>query len=157
MSNAPVGTGVIGYGYWGLNLVRNFATSESACAIRVVDFSATILAKYARFLPEVVTTLDVRDLLQNPLVEALALATPVRTHYELALAALKAGKRVLVEKPLAETFDQVMDEADRRGLTLMVDHTFLYSQAVQKIRQLIVDGIIGDVYYYNITRASLDQ
>jgi len=158
MSNAWVGIGVIGYGYWGPNLVRNFATSESARVIGVADLSAANLAKCARVHPEVVTTRDVRDLLQNPLIEAIAVATPVRTHYDLALAALKAGKHVLVEKPLAETSDQVMrlmDEADRRGLTLMVDHTFLYTPSVQKIRQLIADGTIGDVYYYNSTRASL--
>src|SRR3954469_19502700 len=158
MSNAPVGIGIIGYGYWGPNLVRNFAASESARVIGVADLSAANLARCARLHPEVVTTGDVRDLLQNPLVEAIAVATPVRTHYDLALAALKAGKHVLVEKPLAQTSDQVlrlMDEADRRGLTLMVDHTFLYTPAVQKIRQLIADGTIGDVYYYNGTRASL--
>jgi len=158
MSNAPVGIGIIGYGYWGPNLVRNFAASESARVIGVADLSAANLARCVRLHPEVVTTGDVRDLLQNPLVEAIAVATPVCTHYDLALAALKAGKHVLVEKPLAETSDQVlhlMDEADRRGLTLMVDHTFLYTPAVQKIRQLIADGTIGDVYYYNSTRASL--
>src|SRR4051794_8285790 len=158
MSNALVGIGIIGYGYWGPNLVRNFAASESARVIGVADLSTANLARCARLHPEVVTTGDVRDLLQNPLVEAIVVATPVRTHYDLALGALKAGKHVLVEKPLAETSDQVlrlMDEADRRGLTLMVDHTFLYTPAVQKIRQLIADGTIGDVYYYNSTRASL--
>jgi predicted dehydrogenase len=158
MSNAPLGIGVIGYGYWGPNLVRNFATGESSRVISVADLSAANLAKCRRLHPEVVATHDVRDLLQDPRVDAIAVATPVHTHYELALAALCAGKHVLVEKPLAETSDQVLrliDEADRRGLTLMVDHTFLYTPAVQKIRQLITENAIGDVYYYNSTRASL--
>jgi predicted dehydrogenase len=158
MSNAPIGIGVIGYGYWGPNLVRNFATGESSCVISVADLSAANLAKCRRLHPEVVVTHDVRDLLQDPRVDAIAVATPVHTHYELALAALRAGKHVLVEKPLAETSDQVLrliDEADRRGLTLMVDHTFLYTPAVQKIRQLITENAIGDIYYYNSTRASL--
>jgi predicted dehydrogenase len=88
----------------------------------------------------------------------VAIATPVHTHFELALAALKAGKHVLVEKPLAQTSEQVrrlVDEADRRGLTLMVDHTFLYTPAVQKIRELVLKGELGDVYYYDSTRSSL--
>ena len=145
-------------GYWGPNLVRNFATGESSRVIGVADLSAANLAKCGRLHPDVVATHDARDLLQDPRVDAIAVATPVHTHYELALAALRAGKHVLVEKPFTETSDQALrliDEADRRGLTLMVDHTFLYTPAVQKIRQLITENAIGDVYYYNSTRASL--
>ena len=158
MSNAPIGIGVIGYGYWGPNLVRNFATGESSRVIGVADLSAANLAKCRRLHPDVVATHDLRDLLQDPRVDAVVVATPVHTHYELALAALRAGKHVLVEKPFTETSDQALrliDEAGRRGLTLMVDHTFLYTPAVQKIRQLITEDAIGDVYYYNSTRASL--
>jgi predicted dehydrogenase len=158
MSNAAIGIGVIGYGYWGPNLVRNFATGESSRVIGVADLSAANLAKCRRLHPDVVATHDVRDLLQDSRVDAIVVATPVHTHYELALAALRAGKHVLVEKPFTETSDQALrliDEAGRRGLTLMVDHTFLYTPAVQKIRQLITDNAIGDVYYYNSTRASL--
>ena len=103
-------------------------------------------------------TKEFRDLLNDSRIDAIAIATPVHTHYELALAALRAGKHVLVEKPLAQTSEQVrrlIEEAERRKLILMVDHTFLYTPAVQKIRELIVEGALGDIYYYNGIRASL--
>ena len=108
--------------------------------------------------PEISTTSDFRELLRNPKVDAIAIATPVHTHFELAQAALKAGKHVLVEKPFAQTSDQVrrlVDEADRRGLTLMVDHTFLYTPAVQKIRELMLQDQLGELYYYDSIRSSL--
>jgi predicted dehydrogenase len=98
------------------------------------------------------------DILSNPAIDAVAIATPVHTHYDLALAALKAGKHVFVEKPLAPTADQVrrlIDEADKRHLTLMVDHTFLYTPAVQKIRELLAEGALGDIFYYDSIRSSL--
>jgi predicted dehydrogenase len=153
-----VGIGVVGYGYWGPNLVRNFAISEVARVVSVSDLDPSKLAVCKRLYPAVATTSDFRDLLRDTRIDAIVIATPVHTHYELALAALKAGKHVLVEKPLAQTSEQVLhliDEAERRGLTLMVDHTFLYTPAVQKIRQLIADKTLGDIYYYNSVRASL--
>jgi len=153
-----VGVGVVGYGYWGPNLVRNFATSEVAQVISVSDLDTSKLAISKRLHPAVETTTDFRDLLRDSRIEAVVIATPVHTHYELALAALRCGKHVLVEKPLARTSEQVLrliDEAARRNLTLMVDHTFLYTPAVQKIRQLITERSLGDIYYYNSVRASL--
>jgi predicted dehydrogenase len=153
-----IGIGVIGYGYWGPNLVRNFANSETARVIGVSDLDPLKLAISKRHHPAVATTCDYRDLLKDPRIDAIAVATPAHTHYDLALAALKAGKHVLVEKPLAPTSEQVlrlMDEAERRKLTLMVDHTFLYTPAVQKIRQLVAEGALGEIYYYNSVRASL--
>ena len=158
MSNGLVGIGVIGYGYWGPNLVRNFSTSESTRVFGVSDLDPAKLATCRRLYPEIATTSDFRDLLQNPKIDAVAIATPVHTHYDLALAALKAGKHVFVEKPLAPTADQVrrlIDEADRRNLTLMVDHTFLYTPAVQKMRELLREGALGDIYYYDSIRSSL--
>ncbi len=158
MSDEPVGIGVIGYGYWGPNLVRNFASNESSRVIGVSDLDATKLSACKRRHPEITAMSDFRDLLRNPQVDAVAIATPVHTHFELALAALNAGKHVLVEKPLAPTSEQVrrlMDAADRRGLTLMVDHTFLYTPAVQKIRELMLRDELGEVYYYDSTRSSL--
>ena len=121
------------------------------------DLDAAKLSTCARRHPEIATTSDFRELLRNPRVDAIAIATPVHTHYELALAALNAGKHVLVEKPLAQSADQVrrlVDEADRRGLTLMVDHTFLYTPAVQKIRELMLQDQLGEIYYYDSTRSS---
>jgi predicted dehydrogenase len=158
MSNEQIGIGIIGYGYWGPNLVRNFAGNESSRLVEVSDLDVTKLSACKRRHPEISTTSDFRDLLRNPQVDAVAIATPVHTHFELALAALHAGKHVLVEKPLAPTSEQVrqlVDEADRRGLTLMVDHTFLYTPAVRKIRELMLQDQLGEVYYYDSTRSSL--
>jgi predicted dehydrogenase len=158
MSNGPVGVGVVGYGYWGPNLVRNFANSEFARVIGVSDLDPVKLAISKRRHSEIVTTSDVRDLLRDPRIDAMAIATPVHTHYDLALSALKAGKHVFVEKPLAPTSDQVrrlIDEADRRKLILMVDHTFLYTPAVKKIRELLLEGALGEIYYYDSIRSSL--
>ena len=158
MPNSLVGIGVIGYGYWGPNLVRNFASNECSRVISVSDLDRAKLAISRRLHPEVETTSDFRDLLQDHRVDAVAIATPVHTHYDLALAALRAGKHVFVEKPLAPTADQVrrlMEEADKRNLVLMVDHTFLYTPAVEKIRELVQGGTLGDIYYYDSIRSSL--
>jgi predicted dehydrogenase len=158
MQNRQIGIGVIGYGYWGPNLVRNFSNGESTNLIGVCDLDPGKLVTSQRLYPGITTTSDFRDLLTNPEIDAVAIATPARTHYDLALAALKAGKHVFVEKPLAPTSEQVrrlIDEADRRNLILMVDHTFLYTPAVQKIRELIHTDSLGEIYYYDSIRSSL--
>jgi predicted dehydrogenase len=158
MQDRIVGIGVVGYGYWGPNLVRNFSNSESSSVVSVSDLDPAKLAVSKRIHPAIATTSDFRDLLRDPKIDAVAIATPVHTHYELALAALRAGKHVFVEKPLAPTSDQVrrlIEEAERRNLVLMVDHTFLYTPAVQKIRQLVHDGSLGEIYYYDSIRSSL--
>lgn len=158
MKNNQLGVGVVGYGYWGPNLVRNFAANPAAKVVAVSDLDPAKLATVQRFHPGVTTTNRYEDLLKDPAIEAIAVATPVHTHYDLALAALKAGKHVLVEKPLAPSADlarRLIDEADRRGLTLMVDHTFLFTPAVQKIRDLVRQDELGEVYYYDSTRSSL--
>ena len=158
MPNSFVGIGVIGYGYWGPNLVRNFANSECSHVVSVSDLDPAKLAISRRLHPEIGTTSDFRDLLQDSRIDAVAIATPVNTHYELALAALRAGKHVFVEKPLAPSSDQVrhlIEEADSRNLVLMVDHTFLYTPAVQKIRELVQEGALGEIYYYDSIRSGL--
>jgi predicted dehydrogenase len=158
MPRGSVGVGVVGYGYWGPNLVRNFASAEGSWVIAICDRDAAKLAGSKRLYPDVVTTTEFTDLLSDASIDAIAIATPVSTHYELAMAALRAGKHVLVEKPLAQTSEQVhrlIEEAERRRLVLMVDHTFLYTPAVQKIRDLTVEGALGEIYYYNGIRASL--
>ena len=104
MLNGLVGIGVVGYGYWGPNLVRNFANTEGAQVIAICDMDATKLASSKRLFPGVVLTREFNDLLRDSRIDAVAIATPVHTHYELALAALRAGKHVLVEKPLAQTY-----------------------------------------------------
>lgn len=158
MGQGLVGIAVIGYGYWGPNLVRNFANTDGAHIVAVGDRDLDKLTLARRRHPGIITTTEFCDLLTDDRIDAIAIATPVRSHYKLALAALRAGKHVFLEKPLAQTSDQVchlIEEADRRKLILMVDHTFLYTPAVQKIRELIVGGSLGEIYYYNGIRASL--
>src|SRR5215831_7620495 len=158
MWQGVMGIGLAGYGYWGPNLARNFNNIEGAQTIAICDSDLTKLSLIKRRHPGTIATTEFRDLLTDSRVDAIAIATPVCSHYELALAALKAGKHVFVEKPLAQTSEQVrhlIEEADRRNLILMVDHTFLYTPAVQKIRELIVGGVLGNIYYYNGIRASL--
>jgi predicted dehydrogenase len=156
--SSTIGVAVIGYGYWGPNLVRNFASTEGARVVAVSDLDSNKLALVRRRHGDVTVTTEFRDLLTDSRIDAVAIATPVHTHYDLALAALGAGKHVLIEKPLAHTSEQarhLIEEAARRNLVLMVDHTFLYTPAVRKIRELISDGVLGDIYYYDGVRASL--
>jgi len=158
MQNGMICVGIVGYGYWGPNLVRNFVNSSSARVLGICDLNPDNLATCNRLYPGVLTTQDFNDLIKNPWIDAIAIATPVHTHFELAMAALRAGKHVLVEKPLAQNSGQVrrlIDEAERRKLVLMVDHTFVYTPAVQKVRQLIAEEALGDIYYYDSIRASL--
>lgn len=158
MRDSQIGIGVVGYGYWGPNLVRNFSANPAARVVSVSDLDPGKLGTTKRLYPGVATTTRYEDLLSDSSIDAIAIATPVHTHYELAIAALRAGKHVLVEKPLAPRAEQVarlIDEADRRGLTLMVDHTFLYTPAVQKIRELLLKRELGEIYYYDSTRSSL--
>jgi len=153
-----VGIGVIGYGYWGPNLVRNFAEAAGVRMVAVADPRTDRLAQLRLRYPAAKSTPDYRDLLADPEVEAVAIATPVSTHFDLAMETLRAGKHVLVEKPLAETSERALrliEEADRRNLVLMVDHTFVYTGAVRKIKELIAAHSLGDIYYYDSVRVNL--
>lgn len=153
-----VGIGIIGYGYWGPNLVRNFAETPGVRVAAVSDLRADRLAAVSARYPGVATTTSVQELIDNPAVDAVAIATPVFTHFDLAMKALKAGKHVLVEKPLASSLEQatqLIEEAEKRGLVLMVDHTFVYTGAVRKIRQMVQGGELGDIYYYDSMRVNL--
>ncbi|MEN8144637.1 MAG: Gfo/Idh/MocA family oxidoreductase [Gemmatimonadota bacterium] len=150
--------GVIGYGYWGPNLVRNFYESGVSEVAMVSDLNDARLKLVERRYPSVQTTLEHRDLLSSDSVDAVVIATPVHTHFDLAMSALKAGKHVLVEKPLAGTSEQartLIAEAKQRGLVLMVDHTFIYTGAVRKLRELVESGELGDIYYYDSKRVNL--
>jgi predicted dehydrogenase len=149
---------VIGHGYWGPNLVRNFADVPGARVGWVTDLKPERLTPVTTRYPATRVSLDCREAIADPAVDAVVIATPVSSHFDLALAALQAGKHVLVEKPLAATAEQALrltDEADRRGLTLMVDHTFVYTPAVQKMRELTLAGELGDIYYYDSVRINL--
>ena len=144
--------GVIGYGYWGPNLVRNFMAAPGSAVARVCDLRKERLSSLGKIYPGLQTCSDATELINDPQVDAVVIATPVSSHFDLALAALKAGKHVLVEKPLAATSDQarkLVDEAAARNLVLLVDHTFVYTDAVRKIRGLIISGELGEIYYYD--------
>lgn len=150
--------GVIGYGYWGPNLVRNFVEATDTQVIAIADTKQDRLDLVQRRYPGVELTKDYRDLLKHPGIDAIAISTPVSTHFPLALAALQAGKHVLVEKPMTTSSEEALrliDEAERRNLVLMVDHTFVYTGAVRKIRELMDTGSLGEIYYYDSTRINL--
>ena len=153
-----IGIAIVGYGYWGPNLVRNFSLATSAAVVAVCDQSPARLATVNKLYPAVQTYQAIDAMLADPNVDAVAIATPVTTHFSLALEALRAGKHVLVEKPFTATVaegEQLIAEADARGLTLMVDHTFIYTSAVRKIHELISNGDLGQLYYYDSVRVNL--
>lgn len=150
--------GVIGYGYWGPNLVRNFMLAPGSAVTRVCDLREERLTPLHKQYPGLETCNHSNDLVNDPEIDAVVIATPVSSHFELAMAALKAGKHVLVEKPLASTSDQasrLIDEAAARKLVLLVDHTFVYTPAVRKMREIIVSGQLGQIYYYDAVRVNL--
>ncbi|BAP55040.1 oxidoreductase domain protein [Thioploca ingrica] len=150
--------GVIGYGYWGPNLVRNFMGVAGAKVIAVSDLNPESLPKVQSRYPSVQVTTRTQDLLENPQIDAIVIATPVSTHFDLAWAALQAGKHVFVEKPFTATAEQAIQlikEAARRNLVLMVDHTFIYTGAVRKIRELVTQNDLGEIYYYDSVRINL--
>ena len=150
--------GVIGYGYWGPNLVRNFSEAPGAEVACVSDLQDERLALVSKRYPGVRTTRNFVELIDDLSIDAVAIATPVSTHYEFALRALEAGKHVLVEKPLAWNTDQVqhlIDLAQKKNRVLMVDHTFVYNGAVRKIRELVESGTLGEIYYYDSVRVNL--
>lgn len=150
--------GVVGYGYWGPNLVRNFVASQGAEVLACCDRDPARLAAASVTHPLLRTTLEYADLLDDPCIDAIVIATPLSSHYDLARAALDAGKHVLVEKPLAQSTVQCLDlerRAREHGLVLLVDHTFLYTGAVRKIKALMDAGDLGDIYYYDSVRINL--
>jgi predicted dehydrogenase len=150
--------GIIGYGYWGPQIARNFRSTDD-CEVPVIcDKNPAALRRVQRAYPDVHTTCDINEVLRSPEIDAVAVITPVWTHYELAKMALQNGKHVFVEKPFTSTAVQAEDLIDlavRKNLTIMVDHTFLFTGAVRKIRQLIDDGTLGKLYYYDSTRVNL--
>lgn len=153
-----INVGVIGCGYWGPNLVRNFNACEGARMAMVSDLRPERLAFIASRYPAATATADCGDILGSPQIDAVAIATPAASHHELARRALMAGKHVLVEKPLcmqSAQAEELIALAESRGLTLMVDHTFVYTGAVAKIRELIAGGELGELLYYDSCRVNL--
>ena len=158
MNSSVIKVGVIGYGYWGPNLVRNLFEVAETQVVAVSDTRQGRLDEVLTRYPGVRTSTNYEDLLNDPAIDAIAIATPVSTHYDLALAALRSGKHVFVEKPLASSSAEaahLIEEAERRRLTLMVDHTFVYTGAVRKIKEVVESSRLGDIYYYDSTRINL--
>ena len=150
--------GVIGCGYWGPNLLRNFAENEGAELRWICDLDTERVAAMGRRYPAAEQTSDYKVVLADPAVDAVVIATPVWTHFSFAQQALEAGKHVLVEKPLTANVaeaEQLVELADRKGLTLMVDHTFIYTGAVRKIKEIVQSGDLGDLLYFDATRINL--
>lgn len=150
--------GLVGFGYWGPNLARNAAETDGAELAAIADFSAAALARAKKRHPAAKLHEDWRTLVADPAIDAVLVATPVSSHFEIGLAALKAGKHVLIEKPMTTTTAEaeiLIEEAARRKRVLMVDHTFVYTPAVRKIHELIANGSVGDLYYYDSTRINL--
>ncbi len=150
--------GIIGCGYWGPNLLRNFAESETAELRWICDVDASRLAAIGRRYPGARTTIDFHDLVTDPTLDAIVVATPVATHFALARESLLAGKHVLVEKPLTASVREAEDLialAEQGGLTLMVDHTFVYTGAVRKIKEIVNSGELGDLLYFDSNRINL--
>ena len=150
--------GVIGYGYWGPNLVRNFVEATGSRVVALSDIQEERLTKAKTRYPQIKTTTRYRELLTDSTIDAIVIATPVSTHFDLAMEALRAGKHVLVEKPLAATSEQgerLVEEAARCKRVLMVDHTFVYTGAVRKIKEMVEGGRLGQIYYYDSVRVNL--
>ena len=150
--------GVIGYGYWGPNVVRNLDHLEGSQVVAVCDKSPTSRKRIQRAHPHVKVVTDSADLLSSTEIDAIAVVTPVWTHYELTKAALEQGKHVFVEKPFTSDSNQaeeLINLAAKKNLKIMVDHTFLFTGAVKKIGQLLEEGTLGKVYYYDSTRVNL--
>lgn len=150
--------GVIGYGYWGPNIVRNLMALEGSQVLAIAEISSAARMRAQKGYPGVNVTADSSDVIRSPTIDAIAIVTPVWTHYELAKASLENGKNVFIEKPFTSTSaegEELINLAARKNLTIMVDHTFLFTAAVNKLSQLINDGTLGKLYYYDSTRVNL--
>lgn len=153
-----VNIAVVGYGYWGPNLVRNIQDTKDACVVSCCDASQERLAQVRDKYPSIVATTDFEELLNDPAVDAIAISTPVATHYDFARRAMEHGKHVLLEKPATTSVaeaEKLVDLAEKNKLTLMVDHTFIYTGAVRKMKEIVDQGELGDLYYFDSVRINL--
>jgi predicted dehydrogenase len=152
------GIAIVGYGYWGPNLLRNFSAVPGCKVEWVVDLRPERLEIIKKQYPSVRVTANISDALNDPAVTAVVIATPVQYHYSMAKMALEHGKNVLIEKPMTQSSaeaEELIAISKQKGLVLMVDHTFLYTGAVRKIKDLIASGEIGDIQYFDSTRINL--
>ncbi|MBN1754700.1 Gfo/Idh/MocA family oxidoreductase [bacterium] len=150
--------GIIGYGYWGPNLARNFFANNKFRLKGISDINLARLQKARDVYPEVLLCEDYRDIIKDPGIEAVAICTPVFRHYDIAKAALEAGKHILIEKPMTSSLkegEELLEIAAKNKVKIMVDHTFIYTGAVRKIKEIIDSGEIGDIYYFDSVRVNL--
>ena len=158
MVSGMVKFGVIGYGYWGPNVVRNLDLLDGAEVVAVCDKSPASRKRVQKAYPGVRVTSDANELMSSKDIDAVAVITPVWTHYELTKAAVENGKHVFVEKPFTSSTaqaEELINLAAKKNLKIMVDHTFLFTGAVKKIKQLLKEGTLGNLYYYDSTRVNL--
>jgi predicted dehydrogenase len=150
--------GVIGYGYWGPNIVRNLVSLDGSQVLAIAELSAAAQKRARKSYPAIDITARASDVIGSSKIDAVAIVTPVWTHYELAKAALNNGKHVFVEKPFTSNCaqgEELINLAQQKNLKIMVDHTFLFTGAVTKISELLNEGLIGKLYYYDSTRVNL--
>src|SRR3954466_2433954 len=153
-----INVGVVGCGYWGPNLIRNFRSLGDCKLKAICDLDQKRLQHLKNLYPEIEATTDYKHMLNGAGLDAIVIATAVRTHHPLAKAALLAGKHVFVEKPLAASVAESQEMnaiAQEKGLVLMVGHTFLYSAPVRKIKEIVDRGDIGEIRYINARRLNL--
>ena len=153
-----INVAVFGYGYWGPNMVRNFYANKDVKIVWVCDLSKNRLALVQAGYPSIKTTSDPKEIMNDPQVDAVVISTPVSAHFPLAQEALEKGKHVLLEKPMTTTVEEsekLVELAAKKKKILMVDHTFLYTGAVRKMRELVDKGELGDLYYFDSVRVNL--
>jgi predicted dehydrogenase len=156
--NATCNIAIIGCGYWGPNLVRNFSTATGGSVVLLCDSREDRLAHLKSLYPHVGTTTNLDDVLKNPDIDAVAIATPVGTHFTLAQKTLSADKHTFIEKPMASSAEQCRELvalAEKKELALMVGHTFLYSSPVRAIKELVASGELGELLYVSSRRLNL--
>jgi predicted dehydrogenase len=153
-----INIGIIGYGYWGPNIVRNFNSVDDTKVLTISDGNQAAMNRARKAYPHITVTHICDDILTSPEIDAVAVITPVSTHFDLAKKALENGKHVFVEKPFTATVaqaEELVNLAARKNLTIMVDHTFIFTGAVRKIKQLIDEKVLGGLYYYDSVRVNL--
>ncbi len=153
-----INVAVVGYGYWGPRVARNFYASEFTKLHTICDSRPDALRKAASEFPGIETATDIKDVMTSTVIDAVAIVTPVWTHYDFAKQALENGKHIWVEKPFTMSSDQAKDLielAEKKKLVIMVDHTFLFTGAVRKMNELVESDALGRLYYYDSTRVNL--
>jgi len=157
-SGKKISIGIVGLGYWGPNLVRNFSEVDTCKVAIACDLDEEKIKRTQQRYPFIEVTTEYNDLVISPDIDAIAIATPVFTHYELVKKALESGKHVLVEKPMCATVREatsLVNIAKDSKKILMVDHTFLYSASVRKMKEIVISGEMGDLYYFDSVRINL--